>query len=216
MTEKIAPGEQGARRGPRFGTLGPEGSNHEYVTRAYIRFHKLSGAAVTVYPDFDQAFAALKGNELDFIVQVAVHPAVAETVARHREWAFLIDAFISPSQVMVVATRRDVKRPHSLGLQPATERYVDSGRWERLVPMASTISVGEGLLEGRFDSGITLQAFAERHPELLRIDEMIGTVDDAWLVYGRERLSAGIHACPDSPAAGMFRRLAEEGPGEPS
>ncbi|MEE8433521.1 MAG: hypothetical protein V3S64_01920, partial [bacterium] len=67
---------------------------------------------------------------------------------------------------------------------------------------------------GRFDSGITLQTFAERHAELLRIDEVIGTVDDAWLVYGRERLGEGLHAWPDSPAAIMFGRLAGEGTGE--
>ncbi len=214
MGEKHAAGEHGARNGPRFGTLGPEGNNHDYVTRRYIRFHKLSGAVVSVYSDFDQAFAALARDELDFIVQVAVHPAVAKTVARHRDWAFLIDAFISSSQVMVVATRREVERPRSLGLQPATGCYVDAGRWERLVPMASTVSVGDGLLEGRFDSGITLQAFAERHGDVLCIDEVIGTVDDAWLVYGRERLGNGLHAWPDSPAAQIFRRLSGDGPGE--
>lgn len=190
---------------PRFGTLGPEGSNHDFVTRQYVRFHGMDDAQVIVFPDFDQAFAAFKRDELDFIVQVAVHPATTEMVARHRDWAFLIDAFISPSQVMVVATRREVEHPRTLGLQPATAEYVDTGKWERMVPSPSVITVGEGLLEGRFDSGITLERIAEQHADVLRVDEVIGTVDDAWLVYGRERLPAELHAWPDSPAARIYR-----------
>ena len=105
-----------------FATLGPGGSNHEWVARRYLAFHGLTDARVALFEDFDTAFDALLGEEVQHLVQAAVHPDASQSVARHRTRAHLIDVFLSPSQPMAVLTRRDVRRPASLGLQPATLR----------------------------------------------------------------------------------------------
>lgn len=190
-----------------FATLGPAGSNHDWVAQRYLAFHGLADARLELHADFDQAFESLLTGNADHVIQVAVHASVPETVARYRERAHLIDAFVSPSQPMAVLTRRDVDRPRSLGLQMATRDYVDTSRWEELVAEPSTIDVGRGLRAGKYDSGITLLRYAEAHPDDLQIDETIGTVVDPWLVYGREPMTSDTPLIwRDSPAAQLFRR----------
>jgi hypothetical protein len=189
----------------RFATLGPQGSNHEWVTTRYLEFHRLHDARVALFPDFDAAFESMLRGDTQHVIQVAVHSSVATTVARYRGRAHLIDAFISPSQPMAVLTRSEIDVPASLGLQMATREYVDSSCWETLVPEASTVDVARGLLDGRYDSGITLSRFAREHPGRFRVDEEIGAVVDAWLVYGTRAVDDGaIQAWPDGPAARLF------------
>ena len=166
-----------------FATLGPAGSNHDYVTRRYLRFHNLERASIKLFAQFDAAFEHLVGGQVDYLVQVAVHPSVASCVATFRGRAHLVDAFIGPSQPMAVLTRIDVERPRSLGLQPATRDYCDVSRWETLVAEPSTVDVAQGLVDGKYDSGITLSRFATEHEALLRVDENIGQVSDPWLVF---------------------------------
>ena len=61
--------------------------------------------------------------------------------------------------------------------------------------------IAEGLLEGKYDSGLTTAEVVDRYPDQLRIDLRIGTVDDPWLVYGKKRVSSGeLVAWPSSPA----------------
>lgn len=191
-----------------FGTLGPEGSNHDWVTKQYLAFHRLRQAHIKLFTDFDEAFASLFTGRIHHVIQVAVHPSVTSTVAIYRGRAYLIDTFISPSQPMAVLTRAEVDRPLTLGLQMATRDYVDVSRWQTLVPEVSTVTVADGLLAGKYDSGLTLLRIAEQYPDRFRVDEVIGTVDDAWLVYGLEPTCKGqIQAWPDSPATALFRRL---------
>lgn len=192
-----------------FATLGPTGSNHELVARRYIDAHRLAPSRVVLVERFDEALRLLSTDEVDFIVQVAVHPDAAEIVASaHFQFGIhVIDTFISPSRPLAVLTRREVAEPKTLGLQPATKLYTDTTRWQTLVPEVSIATVGEGLLAGRFDSGITAIDLADQHPERLRIDEELGSVDDPWMVFGRERLSDdGVTLWPDSPAAHHYRR----------
>jgi len=191
-----------------FATLGPAGSNHEFVTERYLALHGLEGAKVLLIDDFDDALQKLADGDVDFVIQVAVHPAATDTVAQaHFEYGIrVIDTFISPSRPLGVLTRADIANPRSLGLQPATKAYLDTARWETLIPEASIQTVAEGLLTGRFDSGVTALSFAEAHPGKFRIEEELGTVDDPWLVYGRARVSdGGVVAWPDSPAASLYR-----------
>lgn len=189
-----------------FGTLGPQGSNHDWVTRRYLEFHQLSEVEIRLFLDFDLAFEELLTGGLNFVIQVAVHPSVTDTVARYRDRAHLVDTFISPSQPMAVLTRSDVAEPKSLGLQPATRGYIDTSRWETLLPETSTVTVGEGLLEGRYDSGITLARYADEHPGRFRVEETVGTVVDPWLVYGAEDVCGNkVLAWPGSPASRLYR-----------
>ncbi|MCG8509942.1 MAG: hypothetical protein MI741_12010 [Rhodospirillales bacterium] len=189
-----------------FGTLGPSGSNHDWVARRYLGFHGLDDARIELFADFDEAIEAMLGGNVNHVIQVAVHPSVAATVARYRGRAHIIDTFISPSQPMAVLTRSEIDNPVSLGLQPATRDYVDVSRWKNLVPEDTTIAVGQGLLDGRYDSGLTLLRFTDQHPGRFRVDETIGEVVDAWLVYGAEpTCQDGILAWPDGPASRLFR-----------
>jgi hypothetical protein len=150
-------------------------------------------------------------HRIDHIVQCAVHPAVANTVGANRDRLFVIDTFIAPSKELAVLSRAEVEEPISLGLHPATRDYIDHRSWRELIPEISIVTVAQGLLAGKYDSGITALEFAEQHPEKLRVQKYIGTVDDVWLVYGTERLFTGqILAWPDSPAAVLFRKDKEK------
>jgi hypothetical protein len=196
----------------RFATLGPAGSNHQFVTQRYIDFHEIP-ASIDLVLDFDDALERLLDYRIDHIVQVAVHPATAATTAKHFREVFVIDAFVCASRPLGVLTRRAVSCPRTLGLQPATREYVDASRWEELVPETSIATVATGLLEGKFDSGIAALEVAEANPDLLRIDEVIGENVDAWLVYGRHSIVNGrIVAWRDSPAAALYRRELEAKP----
>ena len=191
-----------------FATLGPAGSNHEYVTERYLALHGLEDSEIRLVDDFATGLAMMSSGEVDFIVQVAVHPDATDTVARaHFEHDIrVIDAFVSPSRPLAVLTRAEVVRPTSLGLRPATAAYLNTRRWETQVPEVSIMTVAEGLLEGRFDSGITALSVADDHPGRFRVEEELGTVDDPWIVYGRERVSSGnVVAWPEGPAARLYR-----------
>ena len=191
-----------------FATLGPAGSNHEYVTKRYLTLHELTDVEVVLVEDFALTLGMMSAGEVDFTVQVAVHPDVTNMVAKaHFEHGIhVVDAFVSPSRPLGVLTRAEVSVPKSLGLHSATEAYLDTSRWDRLVPEVSRMTVSEGLLEGRFDSGVTALSFVEGYPERFRIEEELGTVDDPWIVYGRERVSDGrVVAWRDGPIARLYR-----------
>ena len=194
-----------------FATLGPAGTNHQYVTERYLAFHGLD-ARIELVPDFDVALDLLLSGRADHIVQCAAHPATATTTARHFRDVFVIDAFVARSRPMGVLTRVGVDRPETLALQPATRAYVDTRRWATVVEKPSIVEVGEDLLAGRADSGVAALELAERHPETLRVDERIGAMNDGWLVYGREPAAGDLIVWPASPAARLYRRerLADE------
>ncbi len=143
-----------------FATLGPAGSNHDWVANRYLEFHRLDDARVDLFADFDDAVNAMLRGDVRHVIQAAVHPSVTGLVARYRNQAHIIDTFISPSQAMAVLTRAEVRLPASLGLLKATREYIDSSRWENLVAEASTVAVAEGLLNCKYDSGLTLLRYA--------------------------------------------------------
>lgn len=195
---------------PTFATLGPDGSNHQLVTERYLQFHGLTGARVTLVTDFGRALDLMLSGEADHVIQVAVHPSTTETVARayFRHRIYVVDTFIAPSHPLAVLTRAEVSTPATLALQPATRDYIDASRWQTLVPETSIASVAQGLLDGHYDSGITRLDLADRHPGRFRVDEVIGTIDDPWLVYGRVRTCRGpLLAWPESPIAQQLRAV---------
>ena len=66
--------------------------------------------------------------------------------------------------------------------------------------------MAEGLLAGRYDSGLTALDLAAQHSGRFRIEVEIGTIDDPWIVYGRQRTSDGrLMAWLDSPAGRLYR-----------
>ena len=183
--------EQEEKAGPNFVTLGPAGTNHEFVTRKYLAYRGLKNAQVKLIDDFLVGLAMIKNGDADYMIQVAVHPECANIVATaHFKYGIrVIDTFISPSKELGIVTRRGIKMPKTLALQPATTKYIDVGKWEKLVYVTSIMHIPEGLLNGKYDSGLTTLEAAEKHKDQLQIDIQIGTVDDPWLVYGKCRVS---------------------------
>lgn len=187
---------------PTFVTLGPAGTNHEMVTRNYLAFRGLKTAAVHLVDDFREGLKMMADGRADFMVQVAVHPDCADIVATaHFEHGFhVIDTFISPSKDLAILTRKEIETSRTLALQPATRNYADLTTWEELIPVSSIMRIAEGLLEGKYDSGLTTLELAEQHPDHLRVDVRIGTVDDPWIVLGKQRVCDGkLLAWPEAP-----------------
>lgn len=194
----------------KFITLGPTGSNHEFVARRYLDFHGLRETAILdLVPDFDRCADAVLQGTADFMVQCAVHPAAMSTVAKCFVGLHLIDTFISPSQDLAILQRKDAAQPTSLAVMRPTLPYIDRSRWQRIEFVETVAEVTQGLIGGKYAVGLGYASAAERHPEHLRMTQFIGTVDDAWMVYGRTRVSTGrLTAWRDSPAAHLYRQVA--------
>lgn len=194
----------------RFITLGPTGSNHEYVTRNYLGFHGItSKAMVDLAVDFEQGAKAVLSGKAEFLVQCAVHPATMATVAKYLNGLYVVDTFISPSQDLAIIQRRGAVQPDTLAAMEPTLEYTDASRWDKIEYVATVAEVSKGLVEGKYNAGLGFVSVAQQHPDLLEIEEFIGTVDDAWIVYGRTRVSGGhLLAWRDSPAAVMYQEMA--------
>ena len=197
---------------PRFLTLGPPGTNHEFATRRYLAFHEKSDAPLSLIENFTQGLAAVAEGRADFLVQAAAHPEATDTIARarYRYDVHVVDTFICPTKRLGVLTRADIDEPQSIGFQPATEAYADLSAWPRREKMASTVAVGDALMSGAIDSGLTFLDLAEDSPETFRIDVDLGVVHDPWIVYGRIDCSDGeLIACADSPVGKFVHSLSK-------
>ena len=185
--------EHEKKTGPYFVTLGPAGTNHEFVTGKYLEYRGLKNAQIKLIDDFLVGLAMINNGTADYMIQVAVHPECANVVATaHFEYGIhVIDTFISPSKELGIVTRSDIKTPKTLALQPATIKYINVKKWEKLVYVNSIMHIPEGLLNGKYDSGLTTLEAAEKYKDQLRVDVQVGTVDDPWLVYGKCRVSNG-------------------------
>lgn len=189
----------------RFGTLGTEGSNHSMIVRQYIAFRKLEGAEVVLFTDFREAFEALVSGDLDFVLQVSVHPSHTEMSARYVHRVHVVDTFIAPSKSLAIISRKDVESPLSIAFQPATKHYADLSAWPRQIDEVSIMTVAEGLHAGRFDSGITSVELVEQAPDRFRIDRLFGPITDVWVLFGREPLDIrALTAWPEAPVCRQF------------
>ncbi len=193
--------------GPVFVTLGPSGTNHGMATRSHLSFRNLNAAAVEFVDGFHEGLAMMADGRANFMVQAAVHPGCGDVVAlAHFAYGIhVVDTFISPSKALGILTRTNVEMPRTLALQPATKNDANLDKWTESVPVNSIMRIAEGLLEGKYDSGLTTLELAAQYPDRLRVDVQIGTVDDPWIVYGRRRVSrGGLVAWPSSPATVQF------------
>jgi hypothetical protein len=138
-----------------------------------------------------------------FLVQCSAHPKVHEITEKYWTEVWVVDTFIYPTKHLVVLTRREVEKPRSLGIVPATKGYVDLSQWEEVIDVASKPIVAEELLQGRYDSGLTHMEHVEKHADELRLDLDIGEIDTTWVVYGREKRFAG--EVIGIPSAELFR-----------
>lgn len=172
-------------------TLGPTGTCHERAVRRYMSFQSVSDYEIEFIGDFLDGLDRIRGRDNVFLVQCSAHPKVHEVTERYWSEVFVVDTFIYPTKALAVLTRREVEKPRSLGLVPATAGYIDRDDWEEIVDVQSKPIVAAELLEGRYDSGLTHLEHLAGHEDELRLDLEIGEIDTTWLVYGTQKRFRG-------------------------
>lgn len=172
-------------------TLGPGGTCHERAVIRYLEFQGIENYEIEFISDFMDGLEKIRGHANAFLVQCSAHPRVHEVTERYWREVFVIDTFIYPTKHLVVLTRREVKSPRSLGIVPATKGYVDLSQWDEIIDVVSKPVVGEELLAGRYDSGLTHMEHFEEHQSELRLDLDIGEIDTTWVVYGTKKRFEG-------------------------
>lgn len=178
-------------------TLGPAGTCHERAVRRYMDFQGIEDFEIEFIGDFLDGLERIRGQERAFLIQCSAHPKVHEVTERYWREIFVVDTFIYPTKALAVLTRREVDRPRSLGLVPATAGYIDRGDWEEIVDVQSKPIVAEELLAGRYDSGLTHLEHLDEHRDELRLDLEIGEIDTTWVVYGtRKRFQGEVIGIP--------------------
>jgi hypothetical protein len=174
-----------------FVTLGPEGTCHERAVRRYAEFQGVESYEFELITDFFVGLEAIRGRDDAFLIQCSAHPLVHKITEKYWTEVFVVDTFIYPTKHLVLLSRRDVEKPRSLGIVPATKGYVDLTQWDEVIDVASKPIVAEGLLRGDYDSGLTHMEHLEEHADELRLDLDIGEIDTTWVVYGIEKRFQG-------------------------
>lgn len=172
-------------------TLGPTGTCHERAVRRYMSFQGVANYEIEFIGDFLDGLERIRDRDNAFLVQCSAHPEVHKVTERHWSEVFVVDTFIYPTKALAVLTRREVEKPRSLGLVPATAGYIDRDDWEEIVDVQSKPIVAAELLEGRYDSGLTHLEHLAEHEDELRLDLEIGEIDTTWLVYGTQKRFRG-------------------------
>jgi hypothetical protein len=172
-------------------TLGPEGTCHERAVQRYLEFQGVEEYRIELITDFFDGLEMLRETPNGFLVQCSAHPKVHEITEKYWTEIFVVDTFIYPTKHLVLLSRKDVEVPRSIGIVPATKGYVDLSQWEEVIDVASKPIVGEGLLRGDYDSGLTHMEHVTEHAEELRLDLDIGEIDTTWVVYGHEKRFKG-------------------------
>src|SRR3954463_16443072 len=172
-------------------TLGPEGTCHERAVSEYLRFQGVENYEIELLTDFFAGLELVRERPNTFLVQCSAHPKVHEVTEKYWTEVFVVDTFIYPTKHLVLLSRREVERPRSIGIVPATKGYVDLSQWEEVIDVVSKPVVGEGLLRGDYDSGLTHMEHFEEHADELRLDLDIGEIDTTWVVYGSQKRFAG-------------------------
>ncbi len=180
-------------------TLGPSGTCHERAVLAYLAFQGVEEFEIIFIGDFLDGLERMRGKDNAFLVQCSAHPLVHQITERYWKEIFVVDTFLYPTKALAVLSRREVARPRSLGLVPATAGYIDRGDWEEIVDVRSKPIVAEELLAGRYDAGLTHLEHLGGHPDELRLELEIGEIDTTWLVYGtRKRFEGELIGIPSS------------------
>jgi hypothetical protein len=178
-------------------TLGPSGTCHERAVRRYMEFQGIDDFEIEFVADFLEGLERIRGLDHAFLIQCSAHPKVHEVTERHWREVFVVDTFIYPTKHLVVLTRRKIERARSIGIVPATKGYVDLSQWDEVIDVVSKPVVGEELLAGRYDAGLTHIEHLEEHEDELRLDLDIGEIDTTWLVYGtRKRFEGEVIGIP--------------------
>src|ERR1700744_2931545 len=132
---------------PLIVTLRPPGTCHGGASGAYMEFQGVGGFEVEFIEDFFDGLELIRGREAAFLIQCSAHPLVHKVTERYWDEVFVVDTFIYPTKALAVLARREVERPQSLGLVPATAGYIDEADWGEIIEVVSKPVVGRQLLE---------------------------------------------------------------------
>src|SRR5690348_10356233 len=105
-------------------TLGPTGTCHERAAINYMAFQGVEDFEFEFIGDFLEGLERIRGKENAFLIQCSAHPKVHDVTERHWSEVFVVDTFIYPTKALAVLRRRDIERPRTLGLVPATAGYI--------------------------------------------------------------------------------------------
>jgi hypothetical protein len=191
---------------PTLITLGPQGTCHERAVKRYLAFQGIEDYEIELTTDLFEGLDKVRETPNTFLVQCSAHPKVHEVTEKYWTEVFVIDTFIYPTKHLVLLSRREVEKPRSIGIVPATKGYVDLSRWEEVIDVVSKPVVAEGLLRGEYDSGLTHMEHVGEHADELRLDLDIGEIDTTWVVYGREKRFRG--EVIGIPSAELFKGVA--------
>jgi hypothetical protein len=198
--------KEGHRETVTLVTLGPTGTCHERAAIQYMDFQGVEDFEIELIGDFFDGLEMIRGRENAFLIQCSAHPKVHEVTERHWAEVYVVDTFIYPTKALAVLSRREVERPRTLGLVPATSGYIDRDDWEEIIDVQSKPIVAEELLAGHYEAGLTHLEHLAKHPDELRLDLEIGEIDTTWVVYGtRKRFEGDVIGIPSSE---LFRRSA--------
>jgi hypothetical protein len=198
-----------AQRGrPTVITLGPGGTCHERAVLNYLAFQGVEDFELVLTTDLFGGLDQVRETPGAFLVQCSAHPEVHKITEKYWTEVFVVDTFIYPTKALAVLSRREVERPRSLGIVPATKGYLDLGEWDEVIDVVSKPVVAAELLRGEYDAGLTHLEHLEKHPDELRLDLEIGEIDTTWVVYGRRKRFQG--EVIGIPSTEVFRAAAEE------
>ena len=172
-------------------TLGPTGTCHERAAIEYMTFQGIDDFEIEFVGDFLDGLEKIRGKDNTFLIQCSAHPKVHEVTERYWAEVFVVDTFIYPTKALAVLSRREVGRPRTLGLVPATAGYINPSDWDEIIDVQSKPIVAAELLAGRYEAGLTHLAYLAAHPDELSLIEEIGEIDTTWVVYGTRKRFRG-------------------------
>lgn len=197
-------------------TLGPTGTCHERAAVEYMSFQGVGDFEIEFIGDFFDGLKKIRGRDNAFLIQCSADPKVHEVTEQHWAEVFVVDTFIYPTKPLAVLSRREAERPRTLGLVPATAGYIDANDWREIIDVQSKPIVAAGLLEGRYEAGLTHLEHLAANPEELRLVELIGEIDTTWLVYGtRKRFQGELIGIPSPELFHGDPRALDRGRREP-
>jgi hypothetical protein len=190
----------------RFVTLGPA-TNHDMVGRLYLEKHGIPQDSLAFVDDPYAGVAQVMAMEADYLILCSVHPDAAPITGRYFRELFIVDTFISASKTLAVLRRKGASRGR-LGVFEPTASYVDPSAWSDVAieRKGSLVTLSQRLLAGAYDAALVYLEIADQNPGLFEIEDVIGSPDDVWIVFGRERATSdgpGIHR--DSAVARAWR-----------
>ena len=190
-----------------FVTLGPTGTCHERAAVEYMAFQGVEDFEIEFIGDFFDGLERIRGRDDAFLIQCSAHPLVHRITEKYWTEVFVVDTFIYPTKALAVLSRREVERPRTLGLVPATSGYVDLSDWDEIDRRRSrSRSSPKSFLRGDYDAGLTHLEHLAQHPDELRLDLEIGEIDTTWVVYGTSKRFEG--EVIGIPSAELFRNAA--------